>query len=222
MEQGWIKLYRKTFENPVVMKDADHLAVWVWLLGHATFRPYDILVGNTRTTLQPGQLRVSRETIAAELCISSSKVQRILKLFESEQLIEQLMNSRSRVISIVSWVSYQESEQLIEQQVNSSWTAREQHLNANKNIRTIRTKELKKYRLQQHTTEQDGTTDIWGSLSNDDVELILSSYENGADLIDQVHEEVKQAGRVVRNPLKYVRGYAEQKGWPESEEIRID
>lgn len=133
---GWIKLHRKILENPIVTKDAEYLAVWVWLLINATHQPYDIMIGNKRVTLQAGQLRASRQTIAKQLHISESKVQRILKLFESEQQIEQQVNSRSRVISILSWDKYQQSEQLIGQQVNSKWTASEQQVNPNKNIRT--------------------------------------------------------------------------------------
>lgn len=132
---GWIKLYRNTLENPVVCKDADHLVVWVHLLLNATHKPYDIMVGKERITLQPGQLATSRKSLSEKTKVSESKVERILKLFKIEQQIEQQSYSTNRIISILNWNKYQESEQQTEQQVNSEWTASEQQVDTNKNIR---------------------------------------------------------------------------------------
>ena len=30
--EGWIKLHRKMLDNPIVCKDSDYLAVWIYLL----------------------------------------------------------------------------------------------------------------------------------------------------------------------------------------------
>lgn len=133
MDNGWIKLHRCLLKNPVVLKDSDHLAVWIYLLLKATHKDHDIIYSGNRRTLKAGQLRISRNTISKDLGISESKVQRILKLFENEQQIEQQTNYHDRVISILSWDKYQQSEQLNEQQVNSNRTASEQQVNANKN-----------------------------------------------------------------------------------------
>ena len=56
-EQGWIKLHRKMLDNPVVWKDSDHLAVWIYLLLNATHKDMDVLFKNKRITLKPGLLR---------------------------------------------------------------------------------------------------------------------------------------------------------------------
>jgi uncharacterized phage protein (TIGR02220 family) len=133
MNNGFIKLYRCLLDNPVVCKDADHLAVWIYLLLHATHKEIDIMYSGKRRKLNPGQLRISRSTIASKLSISGSKVQRILKTFEIEQQIEQQTNFHDRVITILNWNEYQQSEQQNKQQVNSNRTASEQQVNANKN-----------------------------------------------------------------------------------------
>lgn len=131
--EGYIRSYRKMFDNPVVTKDAEHLAVWVYLLHYATHTGYDIMFGGKRITLKPGQLPTSRASIARKLSISESKVQRILKTFEIEQQIEQQVDSRSRLITLINWDRYQKSEQQIEQQVNSNRTASEQQVNTHNN-----------------------------------------------------------------------------------------
>ena len=144
MDNGWVKLHRCLLKNPVVMKDADHLAVWIYLLLKASHKDFDIMYSGKKKTLVAGQLRASRQTIAREMQISESKVQRILKTFEIEQQIEQQTNFHDRVISILNWDKYQHDEQQNEQQVNSKRTASEQQVNANKNKRNKELKELNK------------------------------------------------------------------------------
>ena len=138
---GYIALHRKLFDNPVVCKDADHLAIWIWLLCHAVWQPTDIMFHGERITLQAGQLTTGRRVIASELKISESKVQRVLKCFESEQQIEQRTDRQCRLITIVSWADYQDTEQRNEQRVNNEWTTSEQRVNTNKEYKNIRIKE---------------------------------------------------------------------------------
>lgn len=117
--EGWIKLHRKLLDNPIVCKDCEHIAVWIYLLLNATHVNYDVLFNNKRITLKPGELITGRKKIADELSISESKVQRILKTFEIEHQIEQQTTSQNRLISIIRWNDYQQSEQRIEQRVNN-------------------------------------------------------------------------------------------------------
>ena len=161
-EIGYIKLWRQMRENPTVYKDADHIAVWVELLFLAQFHPYDAMFNGKRITLQPGQLITGRKKLAAKLHISESKVQRILKCFENEHMIEQRTDHQCRLISIVSWNLYQRSEHPSEQRVNNDRTTSEQRVNTiliNKEL-----KELKKIdmgsgkRLADMTREEK---DVW-------------------------------------------------------------
>ena len=148
---GWIKLYPKLLNNPVVMKDGDHLAVWVYLLLKAVWKPVDVMFGGQTITLKAGELTTGRRIIASELHINESKVQRILKRFENEQLIEQRTDRQCRLISIVNWTEYQQSEQRNEQRVNNDRTTSEQRVNTKedyiedktiKNNKTIYTSEI--------------------------------------------------------------------------------
>ena len=123
--EGWIKLHRKILDNPIVMKDSDYLAVWIYLLLNATHKEVDMLFKGERITLKPGQLITGRKSIAMKLNITESKVERILKTFKSEQQIEQQTSSCNRLISIVSWNEYQRSEQQNEQRVDNEWTTSE-------------------------------------------------------------------------------------------------
>ena len=128
-QNGYIKLHRKILDNPVVCKDSDYFAVWVYLLLNATHCGCEVMFGGERTMLKPGEFTTGRKRIASDLNISESKVQRILKRFESEHQIEQRTDRQCRLISIVSWDKYQENEQRNEQQVNNDRTTSEQRVN---------------------------------------------------------------------------------------------
>ncbi|MNW44141.1 hypothetical protein D3C74_213630 [compost metagenome] len=141
---GWIKLHRKTLDNPVVCKDGDHLAVWMYLLMNATHKEQAAVFGGEKLTLQPGQLITGRKKISERFNIHESKVQRILKSFEIEQQIEQQTNNQNRLISILSWSDYQEDEQQPKQPVNNERTTDEQPVNTNKNVRKKECKNDKK------------------------------------------------------------------------------
>lgn len=135
---GFIFLYRKMLDNPIVCRDSDHLAVWIYLLLKATHKSYDVFFEGKKITLVPGQLLTGRKVIAEKFNISESKVQRVLKNFKNEQLIEQQTTPRNRLISIHKWAEYQASEQQIEQQLNNNRTTTEQQLNTNNNVNKIK------------------------------------------------------------------------------------
>ena len=107
---GYIKLHRSLLDNPVVMKDADHFAVWVYMLLKATFSEVDVLFKGKRRKLKRGQFTTGRKMIASDLGISESKVQRILAAFEEENQIRQETDYQCRLVEIVNWDKYQRGE----------------------------------------------------------------------------------------------------------------
>mgnify|MGYP003299671271 CR=1 FL=1 len=137
-KSGWVKLHRKMLDNPIIMKDADHLAVWMYLLLNATHAEYPALFRGKKITLQPGQLITGRKSIAGTLCVNESKVTRILSAFEIEQQIEQQASNKNRLITVVNWDKYQLCEQPIEQQMNNKRTSTEQQVNTNKKNKNVK------------------------------------------------------------------------------------
>ena len=147
MSNGWIKIHRKMLDNPVVMKDPDYLAVWMYLLLNATHKMYQTIYGGRKVTLHPGQLITGRKIIAEETGVNESKIVRIIKLLKSEHQIEQQANPYGSLITIVNWDKYQNDEQQNEQQVNNDRTTSEQQVN------TIQ--EYKEYK--EHKEERGGS-----------------------------------------------------------------
>ena len=134
--EGWVKIHRKLLDNPIVCKDTDYLAVWVYLLLNATYKPFEVLFKGKKITLVPGQLITGRKKIADDLKINESKVKRILIELESDQQIDRERSSQNSLISIVNWNKYQDNNQQNDQQMTSEWPASDhkQEYKNNKNI----------------------------------------------------------------------------------------
>ena len=134
---GWVSLYREILDNPIVCKDSDHFAVWVYLLLQASHQDRKTFFNKEKIMLKRGQLITGRKSIVDHFGgknkINESKVQRILKLFENEQQIKQQTSNKNRLITILNYNNYQNNEQQNEQQVNNERTTSEHGLNTNNN-----------------------------------------------------------------------------------------
>lgn len=104
--EGWLMLHRKILDDPIIAKDRDYLAVWVYLLLNTTHKEYDVIFQGERITLKKGQLLTGRKSISDELEIDESKVQRILKTFEKNNQIKQKTCNKNSLITIVAWDKY--------------------------------------------------------------------------------------------------------------------
>lgn len=134
MNNGWIKLHRKLLENPVVMRDSEYFAIWIYLLLNATHERHPAMFKGEKIMLEPGQLITGRKTMSKELNISESKIYRVLNCYKSEQQIEQQTSNKNSLITVLNWHLYQLSEQQNEQLLNIKRTATE-HKQECKNVR---------------------------------------------------------------------------------------
>lgn len=131
-------------DNPVVFKDADHLAVWMYLLLEATHQDYPKMFGGKKIVLKPGQLITGRKVISEKTGVEESKVKRILKVFKSEQQIDQQAERYGSIITILSWDKYQCNDQQNAQQVTNECPTSDQRVTTLQEHKNRRTQEQKK------------------------------------------------------------------------------
>ena len=124
-------------DNPLVFKDADYAAVWVYLLLNATHIEHPAVFKGQKIVLLPGQLITGRKVLSDKLHISESKIQRILKWFETDRQIEQQTSNKNRLITVVNWNFYQNAEQQNAPQTDDKRTGSE-HKQECKNIKNER------------------------------------------------------------------------------------
>lgn len=132
--EGWIKLHRSILLKGWVNK-SDFVQVWIHLLLMATHKDREYFWNGKTIVLKSGQLITGRKSISEKTGVDENKVERILKVFESEQQIEQRKTSTSRLISILNWEKYQEDEQPFEQRVNNGRTTSEQRVNTKQELK---------------------------------------------------------------------------------------
>lgn len=121
-KNGYVKAYRAWMDDPAIWKDADHIAVWMYLVLNASHEAIPAHFGGKRIELQPGQLITGRNAIAKSTKVNSQKVYRVLMRLKNEHLIEQQTSNQNSLISVVSWDVKQKCEQPTEQRVNNECT----------------------------------------------------------------------------------------------------
>ena len=190
MSGGWFKLHRSILDNPVVTKDSDHMAVWVFLLSNATHQSLDVFFEGKRISLRPGQLITSRQSISKFYNINEYKVQRILKCFESEQQIAQQTTRHNRLISVLNWDLYQNDAQQDAQQVHDNCTTTAQQVHDNCTT-TAHKQECKKERTEEGKKERRKEVNR--------AEVDLSFVEN--DEVLETFREFVEHRKQIRSPL---------------------
>ena len=127
--QGFITIHRQLIESSVY-KDSHAVHLWLHLLMKANHKDKEFIQNGKMVMVKRGQTLTGRKVLSAETGIQESKIQRLLKLFESMQMIEQHTNNRNRLITVLSYDKFQAGEQL----VNNTRTTGEQLVNTNNNV----------------------------------------------------------------------------------------
>lgn len=206
MRDNWIKLHRKILDNPVVTKDADHLAIWIWLLCEASYTEHERMFGGKKITMKPGQLITGREQIAKELKVNQNKVQRVLKRFETEQQIEQQTTRYGRLISILNWSEYQSSEQQTEQQVNNKRTTSEQQVNA--------TEERNKGKKKKKEIKEKDSYGEFGNvkLTKEELQKLQEKFRDWKERIEALSAYMKSNGKTYKDHYATILNWSRREG----------
>ena len=207
--EGWIKIHRKILENPIICKDSDYLAVWIYLLLNATHKEIPALFKGKKITLQKGQLITGRKSMSNQLKISESKIFRIINDYKSEQQIEQQTSNKNSLITILNWDKYQQIEQQNEQQMNNKRTTNEQQMNTNKNVKNDKNERIYNIPASEVETSSADTAKAnekdampkhkYGEykhvlLKDEELQKLKEKYTNWEDLIRYLDEYIEMKG----------------------------
>jgi len=151
MNNGYIKLWRKSLDDGW-LKNHKLWVLWCWCLMRAAHSERDIIVGNSRIRLLPGDFVFGRNSLAAELGMSVQSLRTMLKFLKNQKNITIKSTNKFSICSIVNWSTYQQdilstnqlSHQPANQQLTSNQPATNQQLTTNKNGRMEEWKNEKK------------------------------------------------------------------------------
>lgn len=184
--EGWIKIHRKILDNPIVCKDSETFAIWIYLLLNATHQDVPALFKGKRITLQKGQLLTGILSIAKKLDIDKSKVQRTLKSFENDKQIEQQMSNQNRLISILNWEEYQNIDKPNDKQLINERETSDKQVITNKNVKND--KNVKNGRNNNKPAEPKIHFAEFVSMTNAEYEKLVSTH--GKEFADQCIKEL--------------------------------
>ena len=142
---GWIKLHRSLFDNPVVTASSDSLTIWLFLLANASISERKVCFKGKEITLKRGQLITSRKMISqcVRNPIHESTVQRTLDKFKKANMITPETTKKDRLITITNWDKYQDGKTFSSVPNHTEKTTDEQQKNFNrthkKNVKNNKT-----------------------------------------------------------------------------------
>lgn len=132
MYQGWIKLHRKIFDNPLFKRSA-YLHLWLALLLKANHQDKKMIWNKEIIVIKEGQLITGRKELYSETGIPESTIEDILKFLESQHQIQQQKTPKFRLITIVNWKEHQISDT----KSNNKATTKQQQTDTNKNDKKV-------------------------------------------------------------------------------------
>jgi hypothetical protein len=157
MLEGWVKLQRSIFHDPLMRRDHTYLAIYLWLFTRATHgmerdekghwqllakeKRYKVRFHGQSIPLGPGQLLCGSQQIGQELGIPESTVRRKLALMKREGLIERQYDNHSSLVTFINWKEEQSGDRPNERQVSGNQSSDEQLVITNKDDETNDTKE---------------------------------------------------------------------------------
>jgi hypothetical protein len=106
MYRGYIKLWRKTNDSKLY-RNHKAWVVWTYLLLNATHREIKYCTSRDIVKLQPGQIIIGRNKLAAELGMSPRNIRTCLLLLKNDGKLTIEATNRYSVVTIVNWAFYQ-------------------------------------------------------------------------------------------------------------------
>lgn len=107
MLHGWIKLHRKLLDHWSA-SEPEMLATWIRLLLEANHQDSKKLFNGSLVEIKRGQLIFGYNAFSTKAGVSKKKLERYMKLFEGEGMLERQRGSKYSLLTITCYDSYQE------------------------------------------------------------------------------------------------------------------
>ena len=164
---GFVKLQRDIFEHHLFANNKRRLLIFIWIIQRCNYEDAKCDIEGKTVTIKRGQFYTSIRKLAQETGETASAINRALKRFESETMIETVKIGKGTLISCVNYEKHQGSkkdtetvnETLTKQYRNNSETI----VNTSKEIK----KERKKEYISSNKLEDSSTFNFYFENWND-------------------------------------------------------
>lgn len=185
MYRGYFRVWRKIEDNPLFHKPA-YLAVFIWLLREAEHgmkkeggkwhKKKDdemkaIMFNGKKIRLKPGQFTMGAKQLSSLSGVPRGTVERILKCFKNEEMIEVQTSNRFSLITVKNWEQYQMNEEQNEERMRSKRGASEEPVRTPKECNHVEHVENEKVK----TNVDETSTTVAGGI---DYNRVIDVYTN--------------------------------------------
>lgn len=212
-EIKWIKIATDIFDDEKIlliesMPDSDAIIViWMKLLVFAGKQNNDgVLIMNNAVPYDA-------EMLSAIFRRPLNTVRLALSVFERFGMIEVVDD----VITIPNWEKHQNLDGMdkIREQTRqrvARHRAKQKQI-AECNVTVTQGNAIEQDKDKNKIKNCSSYTDVWKTLTVEQIDCLHDTYEQAGDLIQAVYEQAKLKHKIINDVYAYVVGYAEKKGW---------
>lgn len=124
MNNGWIKIWRKSLENGW-LRNHKLWTFWCWCLLKATHKEHYQIVGYQSVRLMPGEFIFGRKASSKELNMSEQEIRTAVDSMRKRKNLTIKSTNKYSIITILNWDSYQSDTININQQTNQPLTSKQ-------------------------------------------------------------------------------------------------
>ena len=136
-QQGWIRLYRKTRDNPLWRKPLHPAMAWIDILMEVQHseEPQKVMLGMQMLTCNQGESLKSLQTWASRWGWSRSKTARFVRLLASERMVVVKSERITTRLSVVNYAHYNDPRNADDTQMECKRNANETQADTDKNVK---------------------------------------------------------------------------------------
>ena len=133
MNNGWIKLHRKSLKSSI-WGNPTYWMVWCWCLLRANHEEHSFPFNGKDISISEGEFITGRKKAVAEIpTLTPQKYRSAIKYLKSTSRITIKSNNKFSLIKINKWEDYQGSNQLDNQQITNKQPTNNQQITTYKN-----------------------------------------------------------------------------------------
>lgn len=202
MHRGYIKIWRKLYDSPVSERPA-YLSVWIFILVHANHKDKKVIWNNKNITIKRGSFITSANKISKKTGVPRGTVERVLVYLKSEELIEEQITRKFRLILVCNYELYQGGEEQNEERLRNNGGTIEEQLDLTKKVKKVNNEKKVNTGEADLTVVNSPAEEFRVFIKNDDIKnkYILQLTEKGLDE-NTVRQEVSSFINYWTEPTK--------------------
>ena len=112
MSKGWISLYRKTLDNPILKtsKKFRTFEAWIWLLLNANHKERKVVMGSSIYKVKKGAMITSMRKLCKKFVCGISRLRTFLHLLQKDEMIVVKTNHSLTQITLLNYELLQKNK----------------------------------------------------------------------------------------------------------------